>query len=44
MMALGQTMYSGAAATGPDEPGRPGSNGHGEPRDEEVIEGEYRDM
>ena len=45
VMALGQAMYgSGASAAGPSGPGRPTGNGHGEPRGEEVVEGEYRDM
>jgi len=45
MMVLGQAMYgSGAPATGPGGAGRPTGNGHGEPRGEEVVEGEYRDM
>jgi molecular chaperone DnaK len=45
MMALGQAMYSsGATATEPGGSGRPGSNGHTEPRGEGVIEGEYKDI
>ena len=45
MMALGQAMYgSGAPATGPGGPGHTTDNGHGEPRGEDVVEGEYRDM
>ena len=44
MMVLGQAMYGGATASGADSPERPGGNGHGGPRDEDVIEGEYRDM
>ena len=45
MMVLGQAMYGGGAtATGPGGPERPGGNGHGEPRGEDVIEGEYREM
>jgi molecular chaperone DnaK len=43
MVVLGQATY-GAPATGPVGPERPGGNGHGEPRDEDVIEGEYRDV
>jgi molecular chaperone DnaK len=43
MMAVGQAMY-GAPAAGADGPERPGGNGHGGPRDEDVIEGEYRDI
>jgi molecular chaperone DnaK len=42
MMTLGQAMYSGAA--GPDGAGHPGGNGHGEPRGEDVVEGEYQAM
>ena len=43
MMVLGQAMYgSGAPAAGPGGPGRPTGNGHGEPRGEEVVEGEYQ--
>jgi molecular chaperone DnaK len=44
MMVLGQAMYSGAPATGPGDPERPGGNGHPSPRDEDVIEGEYQDV
>ncbi len=44
MMVLGQAMYGGAAATGPGGPGRPGGNEHGEPRGEDVVEGEYQKM
>jgi molecular chaperone DnaK len=44
MMVLGQAMYGGATSTGPGGPGRPGGNGHGGQRDEDVIEGEYREM
>jgi hypothetical protein len=43
-MVLGQAMYSGAAATGPDEPGHPDGNAHSEPRGEDVVEGEYRKL
>ena len=43
MMVLGQAMYgSGAAAAEPGGPGRPSGNGHGEPRGEDVVEGEYQ--
>jgi hypothetical protein len=43
MMVLGQAMYGGgAAATGPGGPGRPEGNEHGEPRGEDVVEGEYQ--
>ena len=42
MMVLGQAMYGGAA--GPSGSGRPGGNGHGEPRGEDVVEGEYQAM
>jgi molecular chaperone DnaK len=46
MMALGQTMYGGP--TGPSGAGpngdQPGGNGHGEPRGEDVVEGEYQKM
>jgi molecular chaperone DnaK len=38
MMVLGQTMYGGPS--GP----QPGGNGHGEPRGEDVVEGEYQKM
>jgi len=41
IMALGQAMYGGAGTTGT---GRPGGNGHGEPRGEDVVEGEYQKM
>ncbi len=41
MMALGQTMYGGPA--GPSGGGSSG-NGHGEPRGEDVVEGEYQKM
>jgi len=45
MMVLGQATYgSGAAATGPGGPGRSDSNEHGEPRGEDVVEGEYQPM
>ena len=44
MMVLGQAMYSGAAATGPGGPERPDGNEHGEPRGEDVVEGEYQQM
>jgi molecular chaperone DnaK len=44
MMVLGQAMYGGATATGPGGPGRPGGSEHGEPRGEDVIEGEYQEM
>jgi molecular chaperone DnaK len=44
MMVLGQAMYGGATATGPGGPGRPDSNEHGEPRGEDVVEGEYQKM
>src|SRR5512136_161397 len=38
MMGLGQAMYGGPS--GP----QPGGNGHGEPRGEDVVEGEYQKM
>ncbi len=41
MMVLGQAMYGQA---GPSGPGRAGGNGHGEPRGEDVVEGEYQTM
>ena len=41
MMVLGQAMYGGA---GPAGSGQPGGNGHGEPRGEDVVEGEYQTM
>jgi molecular chaperone DnaK len=41
MMVLGQAMYSGAAAT---EPGGPGQPEGGEPRGEDVVEGEYQEL
>jgi molecular chaperone DnaK len=46
MMVLGQAMYGAAAgpAGGPTSSGRPGGNGHGEPRGEDVVEGEYQTM
>lgn len=44
MMVLGQAMYGGATATGPGDPERSGGNGHGEPRGEDVVEGEYQKM
>ena len=45
MMVLGQATYGGgAAATGPGGPERPDGNGHGEPRGEDVVEGEYQKM
>ena len=44
MMVLGQAMYSSAPAAGPDGTGRPTGNGHGKPRGEEVVEGEYSEM
>ena len=45
MMVLGQAMYgSGAPAAGPGGAGRPTGNGHGEPRGEEVVEGEFSEM
>ena len=40
MMALGQTMYGGPSPSGD----KPGGNGHGEPRGEDVVEGEYQKM
>ena len=43
MMVLGQAMY-GAASGGSTGPGRPSGNGHGEPRGEDVVEGEYQKM
>jgi hypothetical protein len=43
-MVLSQAMYIGATATGPGGPGRLGGSGHGEPRGEDVIEGEYQEM
>jgi len=41
MMVLGQAMYGAQG-----EPGgyQPGGNGHGEPRGEDVVEGEYQTM
>jgi len=39
MMVLGQAMY-GSAPSGY----QPGGNGHGEPRGEDVVEGEYQKM
>ena len=45
MMVLGQATYgSGAAVTGPGGPGRSDSNEHGEPRGEDVVEGEHQKM
>jgi molecular chaperone DnaK len=44
MMVLGQAMYNGAAATGPDETAHPGGNGHGEPHSEDVVEGEFQEL
>jgi len=41
MMGLGQTMYGGPA--GPSGAGS-SDNGHGEPRGEDVVEGEYQKM
>jgi len=41
MMVLGQAMYG---STGPTDSGRPNGNGHGEPRGEDVVEGEYQTM
>ena len=35
---------SGATATGPGGPERPGDNGRGEPHGEDVVEGEYQKM
>ena len=43
MMVLGQAMY-GTPGAGPSGSGRPGGNGHGEPRGEDVVEGEYQKM
>ena len=40
MMVLGQTMYGGPSSP---QPGGNG-NGHGEPRGEDVVEGEYQKM
>jgi len=34
----------GTTATGTGGPERPGGTRHSEPRDEDVIEGEYREM
>ena len=43
MMLLGQAMYgNSASATEAGAPGQPTGNGHGEPRGEDVVEGEYR--
>jgi len=44
MMVLGQAMYSGATATEPGGPGQPDGKGRGEPRGEDVVEGEYQEM
>jgi len=45
MMVLGQAMReAGAPGAGPSGAGRPGGNGHGEPRGEDVVEGEYQAM
>jgi molecular chaperone DnaK len=44
LMLLGQAMYSGAPAPGPGGAGRPTGNGYGEPRGEDVVEGEYQEM
>jgi molecular chaperone DnaK len=41
VMVLGQTMYGGP--TSPSGAG-PRGNGHGEPRGEDVVEGEYQKM
>ena len=43
MMVLGQAMY-GAASGGSTGPDRPRGDGHGEPRGEDVVEGEYQKM
>jgi len=43
-MFLIQARYGGATATEPGGPGRPGGNGHGELRGEDVIEEEYQEM
>jgi molecular chaperone DnaK len=43
MMVLGQAMY-GTPGAGPSGSDRPGGNGHGEPRGEDVVEGEYQKM
>jgi molecular chaperone DnaK len=43
MMVLGQALY-GTPGSGPTSSGRPGGNGHGEPRGEDVVEGEYQKM
>jgi molecular chaperone DnaK len=43
MMVLGQAMY-GTPGAGPSGSDRPGGNGHGEPRGEDVVEGEYQAM
>jgi molecular chaperone DnaK len=43
MMVLGQAMYD-APGPGPSSAGHPGGNGHGEPRGEDVVEGEYQAM
>ena len=40
MMVLGQAMYGGGGR--PGQAGRRSGNGHGEPRGEDVVEGEYR--
>jgi molecular chaperone DnaK len=45
MMVLGQAMYgNSASAAGSGGPGRPTGNGHGEPRGEDVVEGEYQEI
>jgi len=44
MMVLGQAMYSGVAATESGGPGQPAGKGRGEPRGEDVVEGEYQEM
>jgi molecular chaperone DnaK len=43
MMVLGQAMY-GTPGAGPQSSAHPGGNGHGEPRGEDVVEGEYQKM
>jgi len=37
-------MYSGAAQTEPGGPGQNDGKGRGEPRSEDVVEGEYQEM
>jgi len=45
MMTLGQAMREAGSAPGAGPSGyQPGGNGHGEPRGEDVVEGEYQTM